>query len=102
MLESPDYPGWIIGIITHPCKCMLGLLLRSFTRKDLGINLCENTGNKLEWTEEKFIVVVDCPGCRMNGLLGDVLLDDACLHNWRNCLCRDTTGKGIGIVHCSI
>ena len=49
-----------------------------------------------------FIGVVDCPGCRMDGLLGDVLLDDACLHDWCNCLCRDATGKGIGVVHCSI
>jgi hypothetical protein len=36
----------------------------------------------------------------MDGQLGDVLLDDACLHNWHDCLCQDAKGKGIGIVHC--
>jgi hypothetical protein len=45
VLEKPEYPGWIIRMITHHYKCMLGLLLRSFTGKDLGINLCENMGN---------------------------------------------------------
>jgi hypothetical protein len=49
---EPEYPGWIIGILTHPHKCMLGLFLESVTGKDLGINLCENMGNELEWTEE--------------------------------------------------
>ncbi len=46
--------------------------------------------------------MVECPGCRMDGLLGDVSLDDACLHNRYICLCCDATGKGIGIVHCGI
>ncbi len=46
--------------------------------------------------------MVECPGRRMDGLLGDVLLDDACLYNWHNCLCCNITGKGIGVVHCSI
>jgi hypothetical protein len=81
---------------------MLGLLLKSFTGKDLGINLCENMGNELEWTEEKFIVMVECPGCRMDGLLGDVSLDDACLHNRHDCLCSEATGEGVGVVHCGI
>ena len=57
VLEEPEYPGWITGIITHPCKCMLGLLLGSATGKDLGINLCENMGNKLEWTYENSSLV---------------------------------------------
>ncbi len=51
---------------------------------------------------KQFTGVVECPGCRMDGLLGDVLLDDVCLHNRHYCLCRNATGKGIGIVHCSI
>ncbi len=46
--------------------------------------------------------MVECPGCRIDGLLGDVLLDDACLHHWHDCLCHNAKGKGIGIVHCSI
>jgi hypothetical protein len=59
-----------MGIITHPCKCMLGLLVRNFTGKDLGINLCENMGNELEWTEEN------------NSLSWQSVLDV----EWMNCL----------------
>jgi hypothetical protein len=51
---------------------------------------------------KQLIGMVECPGCRMDGLLGDVLLDDACLHSWHDCLCPDATGKEIGIVHCGI
>ena len=52
--------------------------------------------------EGMFIDLGECPGRKMDGLLGDVSQDDVCWRSLRNCQCRDARDKETDVGRCGI
>ncbi len=52
--------------------------------------------------EGMFIDLGECPGCKTDGLLGDVLWDNVCWRSLCDCQCRDARDKDTDVGCCDI